>query len=85
MIFSQELKLNKKNESDTDFNPLFQEFRFRRVSGILPELLCLLIPKMTVFFLRNMKTKVTMSFQFKIVLGRLDEERLFNYYFENLK
>jgi hypothetical protein len=62
MIFSQELKLNKKIESDTDFNHSVSGISVPPSLGILPELLCLLIPKMTVFFLRSMKTKVTMSF-----------------------
>lgn len=86
MIFSQELKLNKKIESDTDFN--------HSVSGIS-------VPASFGNFTRtalftNSKNDSILSaeyenksnnelFQFKIVLGRLDEERLFNYYFENLR
>lgn len=86
MIFSQDLKPNKKIKSDTDFN--------HSVSGIL-------VPASLENFTRtalftNSKNDSILSaeyenkssdelFQFKIVIGLLDEERLFNYYFENLK
>lgn len=86
MMFSQELKPNKKIKSDTDFN--------HSVSGIS-------VPASFENFTRtalftNSKNDSILSaeyenksndelFQFKIVLGGLDEERLFNYYFENLR
>ncbi|WP_439478957.1 hypothetical protein [Chryseobacterium aquaticum] len=86
MIFSQELRLNKKNKSSTDFE--------HPISGISAPMNLGNFSKIALF--ANSKNDSVFSaeyknenndalFQFKIVLGGLDEERLFNYYFENLK
>ena len=86
MIFSQNLKLNKKIKSTTDFD--------HAISGISAPVSLGNFSRTALF--TNSKNDSILSaeyedknidaaFQFKIVLGYLDEERLFNYYFENLK
>jgi hypothetical protein len=74
MIFSQELKLNKKINLIPILITLFQisvppSFgNFTRTA--------LFTKKMTVFFLRSMKTKVTMAFSVQNSFRSLDEEIL---------
>ncbi len=86
IIFSQDLKPNKKIKSTSDFE--------HTISGI-SALISLGNFSRTDLFTNSKNDSILSAeyenknndelFQFKIVLGRLDEERLFNYYFENLR
>lgn len=86
IIFSQDLKPNEKIKTTKDFD--------HTVSGISAPVS--LGNFLRTALLTNSKNDSILSaeyedqnsdavFQFKIVLGYLDEERLFNYYFKNLK
>lgn len=86
MIFSQELKLNKKIKSSTDFEHPISGISAPMNLGNFSRIALFANSKNDSVFSAEYKNENNDAlFQFKIVLGGLDEERLFNYYFENLK
>ncbi|MCY0969386.1 hypothetical protein [Chryseobacterium wangxinyae] len=86
IIFSQELKLNKKIKSTTDFEHSISGISAPMNLGNFSRVALFANPKNDSVFSAEYKNENNDAlFQFKIVLGGLDEERLFNYYFENLK
>lgn len=86
IIFSQELKLNKKNKSTADFGHPISGISVPLNFGSFSRIALFTNSKNDSIFSAEYKDENSDAlFQFKIVLGGLDEERLFNYYFENLK
>ncbi|MCW3169571.1 hypothetical protein OMO38_13680 [Chryseobacterium sp. 09-1422] len=86
IIFSQELKLNKKIKSTTDFEHSISGISVPMNLGSFSRTALFTNSKNDSVFSAEYKNENSdATFQFKIVLGGLDEERLFNYYFENLK
>lgn len=86
ILFSQELKLNKKIKSTTDFKHLPSGILAPVNLGDFSRTALFTNSKNDSIFSAEYENKNNdAAFQFKIVLGGLDEERLFNYYFQNIE
>lgn len=83
-VISQDLKPNKKIKSTADFEHSISGISAPMNLGDFSRTALFTNSKNDSIFAAEYQDKNDAVFQFKIILGYLDEERLFNYYFKNL-